>query len=57
MLVFIDESGIPHPNDSTRNPVVVSVCVEQAVTRNMAGQLYALKRRLGTPNIELKGVN
>ncbi len=57
MLVFLDESGIPHPNDSTANPVVVAVCIDQAVTRSVGGQLFALKRRLGTPDIELKGVN
>ena len=57
MLVFLDESGIPHPNDSTANPVVVAVCIDQAIARSIGGQLFALKRRLGTPDIELKGVN
>ena len=57
VLVFLDESGIPHPNDSTTNPVVVAVCIDQAITRSVGGQLFALKRRLGTPDIELKGVN
>ncbi len=57
MLVFLDESGIPHPNDSNLNPVVVAVCIDRNLTRSMAGQIFALKRRLGTPDIELKGVN
>ena len=57
MLVFFDESGHPHPNDSSANPVVVSACVDIANSRTLAGQLYSLKRRLGTPTIELKAVN
>lgn len=55
MLAFFDESGIPHPHDSCANPVVVSVCIEREVSRFIAGHLYALKRRLGTPEDELKG--
>lgn len=57
MLVFFDESGQPHPNDSTINPVVVSVCVDRTNCRTLAGQIYSLKRRLGTPDIELKAAN
>lgn len=57
MLVFLDESGIPHPNDSSTRPVIVSVCVTKQNARAISAQLYSLKRRLGTPDIELKGVN
>ena len=57
MLVFFDESGQPHPNDSTTRPVVVAVCITREESRSVGGQLYALKRRLGTPDIELKGAN
>jgi hypothetical protein len=57
MLAFFDESGQPHPNDSCTKPVVVSVCIKRQDARTITGQLYSLKRRLGTPNIELKGVN
>jgi hypothetical protein len=57
MLAFFDESGQPHPNDSCTRPVVVSVCIKRQDARAISGQLYSLKRRLGTPNIELKGVN
>jgi len=57
MLAFIDESGQPHPNDSSTRPVVVSVCIQRRDERTVAGQLFALKRRMGTPDIELKGVN
>lgn len=55
MLTFFDESGQPHPHDSTINPVVVSVCIEAQSVRSVSSQLYSLKRRLGTPNVELKG--
>ena len=57
MLVFLDESGIPHPNDSSTRPVVVAVCVNQRDARPVSSQLYSLKRRLNSPSIELKGVN
>lgn len=57
MLGFLDESGQPHPNDSSTRPVVVSVCINRQDARGIAGQLYSLKRRMGTPGIELKGVN
>ena len=29
MLVFIDESGKPHPKDSTENPVLCAVCINE----------------------------
>jgi len=57
MLVFFDESGQPHPNDSSTRPVVVSVCMSQQDGRSVASQIHALKARLGQPDIELKGVN
>jgi hypothetical protein len=57
MLAFFDESGQPHPNDQCTRPVVVAVCIARTETRSVGGQLYALKRRLGTPSIELKGIN
>lgn len=55
MLVFLDESGVPHPNDEAIRPVVVSVCINREDTRTISAQVYSLKRRLGTPDIELKG--
>lgn len=29
MLVFIDESGFPHPNDSTKYPVLTALCLPE----------------------------
>ena len=57
MLVFLDESGIPSPKDSSTRPVVLSVCIAKQEARTVSGHLYSLKRRFGTPDIELKGVN
>ena len=56
MLAFLDESGQPHPNDQSTRPVIVTVCINDEDGRTIASQLYALKRRLGTPDIELKAV-
>lgn len=57
MLAFFDESGQPHPNDTSTRPVVVSMCITRQDARSITGQLHSLKSRLGTPNIELKGAN
>lgn len=57
MLAFFDESGIPHPNDSSTRPVVISTCISQMDARHVSAQIYALKRQLGTPDIELKATN
>ncbi len=55
MLVFLDESGTPHPNDQSTRPVIVGICIDRENVRAVSAQLYSLKRRLGTPNAELKG--
>ena len=55
MLAFLDESGIPHPNDASNRPVIVSICVNEEDVREVSAHLYSLKRRLGTPDAELKG--
>ena len=58
MLAFIDESGYPHPNDSSTRPVVVAVCIEEEDLRLVSGRLHALKRDLlKRERMELKGVN
>ena len=56
MLVFIDESGNPHPNDRNYRPVVVAVCMEERQGRLIAGRIHSLKRDfLGRERTELKG--
>ena len=58
MLVFIDESGHPHPNDPNKCPVVVAVCIAETDARSISGRLHALKRdMLGSERMELKAVN
>lgn len=56
MLVFIDESGHPHPKDSTTRPILVSVCLPESRHRDVSRQLFSLKRNLlGREEYELKG--
>ena len=58
MLVFIDESGHPHPNDSAIRPVVVAACFSEADARRISSRVHAIKRDLLTrERVELKGVN
>ena len=57
MLVFIDESGHPHPNDPSTRPVLAAVCFPQRASRSISRQLFAIKRsRLGNERagLELK---
>ena len=57
MLVYLDESGHPHPNDASERPVVVAACIQDRHARTMAGRLHGLKRDvLGKERMEMKGV-
>ena len=56
MLAFIDESGIPHPNDKSARPVVVAVCFDEQDSRSISQRIFALKRDiLQAESAELKG--
>ncbi|MBI4732765.1 MAG: DUF3800 domain-containing protein [Chloroflexi bacterium] len=58
MLVFIDESGVPHPNDSCIKSTVTAVCLPESVHRRIDTQLFSMKKKfLGNPEIELKSKN
>ena len=58
MLVFIDESGHPHPNDVSTRPVVTAVCLSDRDSRLISGRIHGLKRdNLGQERMELKGRN
>ncbi len=46
MLIFIDESGHPHPNDRTTRPVLAAVCFPESESRNISRQLFSIKRSL-----------
>lgn len=43
MLAFIDESGHPHPNDSTQNPVLLAVCIHEDDVKSITNRIYKLK--------------
>ena len=56
MLVYIDESGHPHPNDPASRPVVVAACIQERDARTVAGRLHGIKRDvLGRERMEMKG--
>ncbi len=58
MLAFIDESGKPNPNDANSRPVVVAVCFDESVSRDITRRIYAIKRNLldsQQTEAELKG--
>ena len=58
MLIFIDESGHPHPKDAATRPVVTAVCISDGDSRMISGRIHALKRDiLGFERMELKGRN
>jgi len=46
LFAFIDESGHPHPNDSSTRPVLVSVCIDAENIRRVSIELFKLKRRI-----------
>lgn len=55
MIAFIDESGFPHPNDSTLNPVLAAVCVPREELRNIINKLYKIKMKVyKRPDVEIK---
>lgn len=55
MLAFFDESGHPHPKDSSTRPVCVAVCIDEVDARFISGRLHALKRDLiGKEDLEFK---
>lgn len=58
VLAYIDESGFPHPNDDTRNPVLAAVCITKDDIRNMMQRMYRIKMDIyGRHDVELKAVN
>ena len=46
MLVFVDESGHPHPNDPTTRPVLAAVCFSEWQSRSISRSLFGIKRAL-----------
>ncbi len=55
MLIFIDESGFPHPKDDTLRPVLAALCLPETQHRRFSRQLHAIKNKfLDNPSKELK---
>ena len=46
LFSFVDESGHPHPGDSTERPVLASVCVDARDLRDLNTRLFRLKNEL-----------
>ena len=60
MLVFIDESGHPHPNDPSTRPILAAICFAQRDSRSINRQLFRIKRQLlgsERAGLELKAHN
>src|SRR5688500_7511675 len=55
MLVYIDESGHPRPNDSTKNPVIAAVCIKEPDSGRLSRAMCSLRRRLLAPLTLNKG--
>lgn len=55
MFAFIDESGLPHPKDSTRRPVLLAACVNERSLRPFFGDIRRIKlETIGNPDWEIK---
>ncbi|MCM1156432.1 MAG: hypothetical protein NC314_05770 [Roseburia sp.] len=54
MLVFIDESGYPRPSDSTRNPILLGVCIHENDIKPITNQIYKLKDSIYGKQDEIK---
>lgn len=54
MLVFIDESGYPRPTDSTKNPVLLGICIHESDIKSITNQIYKLKENLYGKQDEIK---
>ena len=54
MLVFVDESGKPHPNDSVCKPVLCCVCIKEDDIRELTQNIFMLKNNTFGTNDEIK---
>ena len=54
MLTFIDESGYPRPTDSTKNPILLGVCIHENDIKPITNQIYKLKDSIYGKQDEIK---
>jgi len=57
MLVFIDESGKPHPKDSTENPVLCAVCINERDIKHLSQNIFKLKMKIFGKDTEIKSTS
>lgn len=58
MLVFIDESGHPRPNDNTNRPVLLGVCIKETNIRELTSRIYKIKMEIyNKSDVEVKATN
>jgi hypothetical protein len=54
MLTFIDESGYPRPTDSTKNPILLGVCIHENDIKPITNQIYKIKDSIYGKQDEIK---
>jgi len=57
MLVFIDESGKPHPKDSTINPILCGVCINERDIKQLSQKIFQLKMKIYGKDTEIKSTS
>ena len=57
MLAFIDESGKPHPKDSTENPVLCAVCINERDIKYLSQNIFKLKMKIFGKDTEIKSTS
>jgi hypothetical protein len=57
MLVFVDESGKPHPKDSTVNPVLCAVCIGERDIKQISQKIFNLKMKIYGKDTEIKSTS
>ncbi|PSR32214.1 MAG: hypothetical protein C7B44_15525, partial [Sulfobacillus thermosulfidooxidans] len=58
LLAFVDESGLPHPNDEALCPVLTAVCLSERDMRTVIQQMYQIKQSIyERTDVEVKASN
>ena len=57
MLVFVDESGKPHPKDSTTNPILCAVCINERDIKYLSQNIFQLKMKIYGKDTEIKSTS
>lgn len=58
LLAFVDESGLPHPNDDALCPVLAAICLSETAVRTVIQRMYRIKMDIyGRADVEVKASN